>query len=195
MGMGNKTLLACKKEIQEKELIWIQEQELIFNNIQLQNEKDLNFYFKIGQPATIHLVRKNKGKLTIFEDDLLDPRYDYDFTNIKDQGHEFRRGGQIYNRPCGWKRIALKVNGKYESDVWLGSTNSENEWPVAYHGTNFDGFRGICLDGFDLKKLKRSLSGKGHYTTPLIDIADSFATFTKFNGVKIKYIIQIEDAY
>ena len=55
--MGNKTLLACKKEIQEKELIWIQEQELIFNNIQLQNEKDLNFYFKIGQPATKKKIR------------------------------------------------------------------------------------------------------------------------------------------
>ena len=40
------------------------------------------------------------------------------------------RGNEIYNRPRGWKRIALKVNGKYVDDDWLGSSNSEGEWPV-----------------------------------------------------------------
>jgi hypothetical protein len=86
----------------------------------------------------------------------------------------------------------LKVNGKFDNgnDTWLGSSNQRGEWPVAYHGTNFDGLKGICLDGFDIKKLKRSLYGKGHYTTPLIEVADAFATFTELNGVKIKYVIQ-----
>ena len=133
---------------------------------------------------------KQKNKLKILEDNLLDPRYDYDFTDVNDQDRAFTRGGEVYNRPCGWKRIALKVNGKYENDIWLGSSNANDEWPVAYHGTNFDGLKGICLDGFDITKLKRRLYGKGHYTTPYIQIADSYASFTQINGVKIKYIIQ-----
>lgn len=53
-------------------------------------------------------------------DDLLDPSYDYDFSNKTDDGTEYFRGEHPYYRPYGWKRIALKVAGKYEDDIWLG---------------------------------------------------------------------------
>ena len=46
----------------------------------------------------------------------------------------FTRGGVEYHRPCGWMRYAIKVLGKYEDDIWLGSNNNPNEWPVSYHG-------------------------------------------------------------
>ena len=186
------TTLKCKEVILEKELIWVQEQEILFNGVQLEDNKRLvDYAIKYGEPVSFHLVHKRHDKLILFADDLLDPKYDFDFSKIKDKVGAFRRGGEVYNRPCGWKRIALKVSGKYESDEWLGSTNSSpNEWPVAYHGTNFDGLKGICLDGFDIKKLKRSLFGKGHYTTPFIETAEGFASFTQLNGVKIKYVIQ-----
>ena len=42
----------------------------------------------------------------------LDHRYDYDFTKLKDTGKVFKRGEETYNRPYGWKRIALKVIDK-----------------------------------------------------------------------------------
>ena len=128
--------------------------------------------------------------MKIFSDDLLDTKYDYDFTNKTDIEKVYSRGGEIYNRPCGWKRMALKVLGKYENDSWLGSNDDEGVWPVAYHGTNLDGLKGICLNGFDLVKLKRFKFGKGHYTTPYIEIAKSFATEIRINGQRIIYIIQ-----
>ena len=48
---------------------------------------------------------------------FLDPHQDYDFTRMTDDGREYHRGG---HRPYGWKRIALKVKGKYNDDTWLG---------------------------------------------------------------------------
>jgi hypothetical protein len=50
--------------------------------------------------------------------------------------------------------------------------------------------KGICFQGFDISKLKRSLYGKGHYTTPYIQIAEEFATETSFRSHKITYVIQ-----
>jgi hypothetical protein len=79
---------------------------------------------------------------------------------------------------------------KYENDNWLDSDDNGSVWPVAYHGTNLDGLKGICLNGFDLTKLKRFKYGKGHYTTPFIEIAKSFATEIRINDQRIIYIIQ-----
>ena len=55
-------------------------------------------------------------------DDFLDPSYDYDFRGLNDGNQKFYRGGLEYKRPYGWKRYALKVNGKFENDLWLGDT-------------------------------------------------------------------------
>lgn len=45
----------------------------------------------------------------IDEDEFFDPGYDYDFTDLKDT-ETYYRGGEVYERPCGWYRFALKVN-------------------------------------------------------------------------------------
>ena len=51
---------------------------------------------------------------------LLDPHKNFDFSRMTDDGTEYERGGYRYYRPYGWKRIALKVKGEYNSDTWLG---------------------------------------------------------------------------
>ena len=61
------------------------------------------------------------------DDDLLDPLYDYYFRDIFDGNKKFYRGGLDYKRPCGWKRYALKVEGKYENDIWLGDSGRDSE--------------------------------------------------------------------
>ena len=75
-----KTIFECKKEIEGKELIPIQEQIFIFNNMDLDNDRKL-IDFGITDGSLVHLmiILKN-GRLKIFEDDLLDPLFDYDFT-------------------------------------------------------------------------------------------------------------------
>lgn len=50
------------------------------------------------------------GKLYIIdEDEFFDAEYDYDFTRLEDT-ETYYRGGEVYKRPCGWIRFALKVN-------------------------------------------------------------------------------------
>ena len=51
------------------------------------------------------------------EKKYLKPAYDYDFTNMKDDGSVYKRGGMEYIRPYGWKRIAMNVKDKYEGST------------------------------------------------------------------------------
>ena len=107
------------------------------------------------------------------DDYLLDPPFDFDFTNINT---EFYRGGERYYRPCGWQRFAIKVLGKYEDDKWLGEQgirqhSSEGEWPVSYHGTKKECSDSITRQGFLLRYGTRFLHGPGIYSTPSIEVA------------------------
>jgi hypothetical protein len=117
----------------------------------------------------------NTDDLLVLDKDSLDQPYDYDFTNIDDKGKRFTRGGVEYRRSCGWKRYAIKVSGKYEDEVWLGSSDSPNEWPVSYHGTGRDAAKSIAQVGFDLTKHARHAHGRGIYSTPDINIAIGYA--------------------
>jgi hypothetical protein len=186
---ASETILKIKEEILKLEGRPIDQQILVFENQELNNKRLVGDY-GIKNLSILQLAKLSGNKVKIFEEDLLDHVYDYDFTRINDGVKIFTRGGEEYTRPCGWKRIALKVSGKYENDVWLGSNNGVGEWPVAYHGTNFDGLKGICLGGFDFSKLKREVYGKGHYTTPFIEIAESYTTKVMMNDEEINYIIQ-----
>ena len=90
---------------------------------------------------------------------MLDASFNYDFTNMRDDGTKFYRGGKPYYRPYGWYRHALKVRGKYDDDLWLGDdgicTHScPGKWPVAYHGTTENNCRNIAQKGYDLSKGK-----------------------------------------
>ena len=109
------------------------------------------------------------------DDSLMDSKFDYDFTGKVDDGTKYYRGGHEYQRPYGWKRYAIKVLGRFESDKWLGeqgirSRSSDGEWPVSYHGTGESATGSIAQDGYKLSKGKRFRYGKGIYSTPSITV-------------------------
>ena len=98
------------------------------------------------------------------DDEMLVAHFNYDFTNMRDDGTKFYRDGKPCYRPYGWDRYALKVRGKHEDDMWLGYDgihiySCPGEWPVAYHGTTEDNCRSIAQEGYDLSKGKRFLYG------------------------------------
>jgi hypothetical protein len=43
------------------------------------------------------------------------------------------RGGRKYEPPYGWYGLSLKIKNK-GNDAWLGNSNGQGEWVVAYHG-------------------------------------------------------------
>ena len=47
--------------------------------------------------------------LIIDEDEFFDPQFNYDFRSLKDT-ETYYRGGEVYERPYGWYRFAIKVN-------------------------------------------------------------------------------------
>ena len=125
----------------------------------------------------------------------IDPRFDYDFTKMIDDGTQYMRGGKIYQRPYGWKRISLKVIGKYEDDDWLGPQgirkgSSNKEWPVSYHGTEENAGKSIADEGYKLSKCKRFNFGKGIYSSPSIAVAERYATEFYYGKDKFKVVMQ-----
>ncbi|KAM9958091.1 hypothetical protein ACTFIW_013067 [Dictyostelium discoideum] len=95
------------------------------------------------------------------------------FTSVTDS-IVHRSGGEVYTRPLGWMRFALKIN-KYNTETdgktWLGQCNGLNEWLVSYHGTNDNS----CI-----------------YSTPSIDIAKTYGKTFKKKG-ECQYIIVLQN--
>ena len=185
---SNFSIKLIKKLIEYKEGIPPDQQRLIFAGQQLLDECTIGVY-NIKNESTIHLVLRLRGGGGYDEfhlpDNLLDPKYDYDFTNIIDKGKKFMRGGLEYKRPCGWKRYALKVKGKYENDNWLGhkgKSNNDKEWAVCYHGTKVNNAESIVKNG--LKVGQRHKFGVGIYWTPNIETAEQYSpTFGNYKIV------------
>ncbi|XP_070778195.1 uncharacterized protein [Enoplosus armatus] len=133
----------------------------------------------------------------IDEEEFFDPKYDYDFTNVSDSA-QCVRGEEIYVRPKGWYRIALKVKGKYpDGDTWLGtdgwrSHTVPGEWPVSYHGTHVDRAKGIIRSHY--RAGNGAEHGRGIYSTPDIHVAEAeryAKTFTsQTTGKMYKVILQ-----
>lgn len=79
--------------------------------MQLEDGQTLSDY-KIHGGSVLHLVLRLRGGgrlVYCMEDELFDLQYNFDFSNVKDDGQVFHRGGEVYRRPYGWKRLAIKV--------------------------------------------------------------------------------------
>jgi ubiquitin-protein ligase len=123
--------------------------------------------------------------------EYLDPGYDKDFTNIDDQGQVQTRGGLPYHRPCGWMRIALKVNGCYENDIWMGCSGADGEWAVSYHGSDFESCKNIATMKYQLAKCRRgSPYGIGIYSVPRIETAVQYSRQFVYEGHNYKVVLQ-----
>ena len=123
------TINNLKHKIAEKLDLPVEEQRLIHAGKQLEDDLTLRDY-GIQRDSTIHLALRIRGgglSAMYLPPDFLDPPYDYDFTHVNDIGTSFSRGGEVYKRPCGFLRYALKMGGKYGSDIWLGSSNAAGE--------------------------------------------------------------------
>lgn len=146
-------------------------------------------------PRVNHVdIEKLTGRNHIIdENEFFDPRFDYDFTELEDT-ETYTRGGEVYERPCGWQRFGLKVLDKYDGNTWLGnqyrSTQSvPGEWPVSYHGTSKEGAEGI-IEGF-YKPGSRDRHGRGVYSTPHISVARHYtSTFISKTGKTYRVILQ-----
>ncbi|XP_076118704.1 uncharacterized protein LOC143099673 [Alosa pseudoharengus] len=140
----------------------------------------------------------SRTDLFVMEDDFFDSRFDCDFTNVRDKCTRYMRGNEVYFRPYGWMRFALKVLDKYDDgNAWLGSpghrTQSDRcEWPVSYHGTSLDGAKGIISTHY--KPGSGQVYGRGVYSTPDVNVAESHGytkTFvSKKNGKTYKVCMQ-----
>nr|XP_019934278.1 PREDICTED: uncharacterized protein LOC109624196 [Paralichthys olivaceus] len=143
------------------------------------------------------LRRVLRGPIVIDEKEFFDPKYDYDFTDLEDT-ETYYRGDEVYERPCGWKRYALKVLDKYpDGNAWLGergnctTTGSKaGEWPVSYHGTSQIGAQGIIIAQF--QPGPGQVYGRGIYSTPYISEALPYTkSFTSVStGKKYQVVLQ-----
>ena len=196
---SSSTLADVKSSIQVKLDIPPEEQRLLFCGKQLE-EGFILADDNINRGSTLHLVLRLRGggpAIFTLDDDVLDPEYNFDFTDLEDEGEEFERGDVEYIRPYGWNRVALNVKEKYDSTAWLGGTDGgirtdgvAGEWAVSYHGTKRRFAQQIARTKYDLAKGERFKYGRGIYSTPDPEIAEEYAQEFKFQGKRYKVILQ-----
>ena len=191
------SVASLKQKIEQK--LPIEDPRVIFAGKQLQEPYRLCDYSIVSNSTLFVLERVTGGGdqqvALVLKDEFLDPRYDFDFRDLKDDGTVFYRGEKRYRRPYGWKRFALRVRGHYEDDVWLGkpghrTKSSPGEWPVSYHGTSPIDGSSIVKDGHDLSKGKRFSHGKGVYTSPSPTVARRYAQTFEHDGKKYEFLLQ-----
>ncbi|KAI2645029.1 3,7-dimethylxanthine N-methyltransferase TCS1 [Labeo rohita] len=127
---------------------------------------------------------------------FLDPGFDYDFTDLKDNS-KCMRGNEPYTRPCGWTRVAIKVLDKYpDGNAWLGtagwrSYSVADEWPVSYHGTSMNSAKAIIGDHY--KPGSRELYGRGIYSTYDIKEATFYSDAVTCQETGKKYNVLLQN--
>ena len=174
------------------------QQRLIFCGKQLMDETTLKNAIVTPGSTIFQVLRLTGGgtaEIRLPKSELA-PNFDYDFTNVLDDGTRYMRGKFEYRRPYGWYRYALKVlgNPNYGGDSWLGpggirTQSSAEEWPVSYHGTYMDSTKMIVKDGY--KAGPRALFGKGVYTSSSLSmVKEYYAQTFECKGSKWKIALQ-----
>ena len=191
------TIYNMKTAIQDQTGTPYEQIRLIFAGKQLEDGQTVKNY-GLQPDDTVHLVFRLCGGGAplprAFNTDELDPDFDYDFTDVEDDGERYMRGGFEYKRPYGWKRIAIKVVGRYQNDDWLGpngirTDQARGEWPVSYHGTNMSSAKMILKEGY--KPGPRALYGKGIYTSPNLEMVERlYAQEFTHRGKTYKMVLQ-----
>ena len=122
-----------------------------------------------------------------------------------------KRGNKQYNPPLGWIGIGLNVLDKYDKDnTWIGMSNVEGEWCVAYHGVARNkssedvkkitgliykgGFKAGCGQARANNPDKYhpgQLVGQGVYCTPNPSTAEGYSGISEINGKKYKTILMV----
>ena len=123
----------------------------------------------------------------------LNPVFNCDFTNLKDDGKFYIRGSREYKRPYGWKRLALNLGQKFRSEAWLWESSldgSAHSWAVSYHGTSRQSAEEIVKTNYDLSKGKRFSFGRGIYSSPDPSIAESYSEAFQYQERWYKVILQ-----
>ena len=194
---GRSTIAEAKAVIAKNEGRPVDQFKLTYDGKQLEECRILKDY-GITPTATISWVPCLPGggpSLSYFFDPKeFDFKYDFDFTQKKDDGKTYMRGGFEYKRPYGWKRFGLKVKGKYEDDIWLGpdgirTEEAPGEWPVSYHGTNVSSAKKILETGF--KPGPGAMYGKGIYTSPSLEMVEKrYAQEFTHNEKTYKLVLQ-----
>ena len=154
------------------------EEKTLIGDLQMENNDVFEMYrFQEGGGW-----RLEESSILSLDANILDPKFNYDFTKKKTTRREFQRGGAPYKRPYGWNRLALNVRSRYGDMDWLGGAGGtsrtesvEGEWPVSYHGTEKGFAEEIAKQGYRLDTSKRFMFGKGIYSTTDPDIAEKYA--------------------
>lgn len=145
----------------------------------------------------------------IISPDMFDTRYNNDDRGWAKKGE--KRGGREYDPPYGWSGYGLNVLNRYDNqnNTWLGMSNVEGEWWVAYHGIgrsndpekNKKVIKSIVNDGLKpgrnqfhekydncnkLSKEKYSKIGTGIYLTDKISEAEKYSGEVEFQNHKYK---------
>ena len=184
-----------KQSIEDKEGVFVRQQRLTHFGRPMEDGHTLSEY-NIKENDTIHLlILLLGGQETYFlPPKLLDPRYNFVYPGIGQDSRSFSRGNRSFTRPYGWKKIALKVLGEYDNDQWLGvsrydeTDSADKEWPVSYHGTRKGFAEAIAEEGYALEKGKRFLYGRGIYSSPDPEVAESYAAPFNHEGASYKLI-------
>ena len=121
----------------------------------------------------------------------------------------FKRGGEKYIPPYGWKGFALKVLNKFDNgdNTWLGKKGKKGEWAIAYHGIGkgdeFKKLLNIILNNLkngpgqlykdfsNIRDNNNSLVGEGVYLAPDINEAKKYSDKIQLGERKCKYQLVI----
>ena len=192
------TVQRLKGAIEDKERIPVEQQRLVFSSAPLEDDETLEHYGIHSESTVMMIIRCKGGASMLYHMDtsLLDPRFDYDFSGMKDDGTKLMRGGYQFYRPYGWKKIALKVLNCYSDNVWLGPNglrvaDAPGEWPVSYHGsgTNEEG-KNIAQYGSQQTKGKGDVYERGIFMSPDIAVAAKFASTFEHAGRNYRMVLQ-----